>query len=115
MGVYTREIVQVYQTRSTSWLFVNTAVYIVLHVEGTVARRNMRVGSGRSSCGFPNDRGFSGMLQYGCVTAVLQISGWQFVHLNFACSKDPKIGSVRLEKREVQMWKIGLADRRKCG
>ena len=32
-----------------------------------------------------------------------------------ACSEDPKIGSSRLEKREVQMWEIGLADRRKSG
>ena len=28
-------------------------------------------------------RGLPGVLQYGCVTAVLQFTGWQFVHLNF--------------------------------
>ena len=36
MGVYTREIVHVYQTRSASWLFVNIAVYTILPFVGTV-------------------------------------------------------------------------------
>ena len=34
-------------------------------------------------------------------------------YFTVACGKDQKIASGRLVNREVQMWKIGLADRRK--
>ena len=61
-------------------------------------------------------RGLYALLGHSC-TAIFRMAIRTFEisrYFTVACSKDRKIGSGRLVKREVQMRKIGLADRRKC-
>ena len=55
-------------------------------------------------------RGFPGMLQYGCVTAVLQFSGWQFIHLKFRDIL--RLHAAKIERLAAADWS---SEKSRCG